>query len=128
MMRLRSGMTLIECMITVAIIGILAAITPTTFQVLGAQGRPGHHATKILEAREVLVETMQELRAMPFADVDALGAESNTTNSRVPGITVEQNLARLDRELIRIELTARWQSRHEERTLTLVGIRGATGW
>ena len=128
MMRHRAGVTLIECMIAIAIVGILAAVTPTVYQVLGAQGRPGHHATKMLQAREVLVESMHELRAMPFNEVDLLTGEATITTTRVPGITIERELAQLNRGLIRIELTAHWQSRHEQRTLYLVGMRGDTLW
>lgn len=128
-MRKRRAATLIELMIVVAIIGISVAMAGSVSGVLSASGRPGHAAYRIDQAREVLVEALEEARSTPFAELDTFADRPALEwNSRVAGISVSRAVHTINRDLLRIELVASWQTRGKPQELVLVGLRGYSGW
>lgn len=128
-MRMRPGSTLIELMVAVAIFGIVAATAGSVYGVLGAPGRPGHTAYRIDQAREVLVEALEEARSTPFADLSEHADQpAQAWNSRVPGIRITRAVHSIDRDLLHIELVASWHTRGKPHELLLVGLRGDSGW
>ena len=128
-MRNRRAATLIELMIVVAIFGITVATAGSIYGVLSASGRPGHSAYRIDQAREVLVEALEEARSTPFEELDAYADRpAQEWNSRVPGISIERSVQTINRDLLRIEVVASWQIRGEPEQLVLVGLRGNSGW
>lgn len=116
-------------MIVVAIIGIAAATASTVYGALSAPGRPGHAAYRIDQAREVLVEALEEARSTPFEELDAFADRpAQQWNSRAPGISITRSVHTVNRDLLRIEVVASWQIRGTPQELELVGLRGNSEW
>ena len=119
----RTGFTLIECMIAIAIVGILAAAAASTYRNLSAPGTPGHTSLRIDQARELLVEAHETIRATPF---DELTDGVTEAASRLAGMTLVTTISPLSESACRIEIVAEWSSRGQEQRLLMVALRGGT--
>jgi len=113
-MRARHGYTLIECMIAVAILGIVSSLGWSIGSSLERGGTVGQQVSRTEQARAALVSRYESL----------LAGETQQPTHVPEGMTIDQAVIPLDTGVERVELTARWRHGTRERELRIVGLRG----
>lgn len=103
------GYTLIEMMITVAIIGIGLASAWSVWGLFDAPDRPGHAAISQDLATQVLVAAHQRALATPL--LGAVGKGALPQPSAHAAVRLTRSVFEAEPGLLRIEWTARWPGR-----------------
>ena len=105
------GYTLVEMMITVAIIGIGLASAWSVWGTFDAPDRPGHMALNQDRATAVLISAHQQALATDLSGDVGQGERAQPSNHAA--IRLSRTVTQAQPGLLRIEWTARWRGHRE---------------